>query len=303
MSEAAYSELARDGTLKERVAQATELLRCCTLCPNECKVDREHHERGRCRSEATPLISSYNVHYGEEPPLVGTHGSGTIFFTNCTMRCVYCQNYPISQLGQGKAYPVVRLARMFLKLQDYGCHNINFVTPTHFVPQILQALEMAVDKGFHLPLVYNTSGYESLATLKLLDGIIDIYLPDIRYSDNAHAQSYSKVDNYVDHNRVALKEMYRQVGLLDCDEYGVARRGMIIRHLVLPENRAGSEEALEFLANELSPRLHVALMRQYFPAYNASEHPPLDRKITNREYEPLVDLYKHLGFNGWIQTA
>lgn len=192
---------------------------------------------------------------------------------------------------------------MFLKLQKHGCHNINFVTPTHFVPQILQALEIAVNEGFHLPLVYNTSGYESLATLKLLDGIIDIYLPDIRYSDNNHAKTYSKTENYVEHNRAALKEMYRQVGLLECDEAGVARRGMIVRHLVLPENRAGSEEALQFLANELSPQLHVALMSQYFPAYNAPDYPPLDRKITTEEYEHLVDLYKQLGFNGWIQTA
>jgi len=303
MSKAAYLQLVREDTLTERVVQANELLRCCTLCPHECQVDRTNHERGRCRSEAIPLISSYNVHFGEEPPLVGTRGSGTIFFTNCTMRCVYCQNYPISQLGHGKAYPVAKLARMFLKLQKNGCHNINFVTPAHFVPQILQALEMAVNEGFHLPLVYNTGGYESLATLKLLDGIIDIYLPDIRYSDNSHAQAYSKAENYVERNRAALKEMYRQVGLLECDESGVARRGMIVRHLVLPEKIAGSEEALQFLANELSPQLHVALMSQYFPAYNAPDHPPLDRKITHEEYEQVVHLYKRLGFNGWIQAT
>jgi putative pyruvate formate lyase activating enzyme len=303
MFHAAYLKLARNGSLRERAAQAVELLHSCTLCPNECRVNRTIHERGRCRSEAIPLISSYNVHFGEEPPLVGKRGSGTIFFTNCTMRCVYCQNYPISQLGHGKQYPVAKLARMFLKLQKYGCHNVNFVTPTHFVPQILQALEIAVNEGFHLPLVYNTSGYELLATLKLLDGIIDIYLPDIRYSDNAHARTYSKAENYVEHNRAALKEMYRQVGLLECDETGVARRGMIVRHLVLPENIAGSEEALQFLANELSPQLHVALMSQYFPAYNAPDYPPLDRKITTEEYEHLVHLYKRLGFNGWIQTT
>jgi putative pyruvate formate lyase activating enzyme len=296
-----YLELVESGELARRLSRAKEILRECTLCPHECRVNRLEGERGRCRSGALPSVSSYNVHMGEEPPLVGTGGSGTIFFTNCTLRCVYCQNYPISQLGVGCERTIAELAEMFLRLQARGCHNVNFVTPTHFVPQILEALAQAAARGFHLPLVYNTSGYEHQETLRLLDGVIDIYLPDIRYSDDAVALELSGAENYVKHNRAALREMYRQVGALRCDKRGIAQRGLLVRHLILPDGLAGSEESLKFLAGELSPRLHLALMSQYFPAYKAPTAPPLHRKIREAEYRPVVQLVEQLGFEGWIQ--
>jgi putative pyruvate formate lyase activating enzyme len=299
--EPSYLRLFESGELARRVARAREMLRECTLCPHECRVNRLNGERGRCRSGVAPMISSHNVHMGEEPPLVGTGGSGTIFFTNCTLRCVYCQNYPISQLGVGRERTMDELARMFVELQRRGCDNVNFVTPTHFMPQILEALARAVGQGFRLPLVYNTGGYERLESLQLLDGVIDIYLPDIRYSDDAIAVELSGAENYVQHNRAALREMHRQVGELRCDERGVAQRGLLVRHLVLPEGLAGSEDSLRFLAQEISPRLHLALMSQYFPAHKAATMRLLGRKIRKAEYSPIVKLVEQLGLEGWIQ--
>jgi putative pyruvate formate lyase activating enzyme len=296
-----YVRLCESGELAARAERARTMLRACMICPHECRVNRLEGERGRCRSGAKPIVSSNNVHMGEEPPLVGTGGSGTIFFTNCTLRCVYCQNYPISQLGVGRERAIDELAGMFLDLQRRGCHNVNFVTPTHFVPQILEALVLATQRGFRLPLVYNTSGYEQLETLRLLDGVIDIYLPDIRYADNAVAIELSGAEHYVEHNRAALREMYRQVGELRCDERGVAQRGLIVRHLVLPGGRAGSDDSLRFLARQLSPRLHLALMSQYFPAYKAPTIDGLNGKISRAEYCAAVQLVKDLGFDGWIQ--
>ncbi|MCD6386604.1 radical SAM protein [Candidatus Sumerlaeota bacterium] len=294
--EPAYLRLYRSGELAERVAQAKAILKKCVLCPRCCQVDRTRGEKGFCRSGAEPIVSSFNPHFGEEPVLVGSGGSGTIFFTNCTLACIYCQNYPISQLGNGNVYTTQELARMYLRLQRIGCHNINFVTPTHFVPQILEALELAIPEGFNLPLVYNTSGYERVETLRLLDGIFDIYMPDIKYASNEMAQKYSGVSDYVEYNRSALKEMYRQVGILQCDEQGIAQRGLLVRHLVLPENISGSEDCIRFLAEELSPHIHLALMSQYFPAYKAPETPPLNQRIDRKHFLNLARMVKQIGF-------
>lgn len=299
--EPSYLRLYRSGELAERVAQAKAILKKCELCPKCCRVDRTRGEKGFCRSGVEPMVSSFNPHFGEEPVLVGSGGSGTIFFTNCTLGCIYCQNYPISQLGNGNVYTTRELARMYLRLQRMGCHNINFVTPTHFVPQILEALELAIPEGFNLPLVYNTSGYERVETLRLLEGIIDIYMPDIKYASNEMAKKYSGVSDYVEYNRAALKEMFRQVGILQCDERGIAQRGLLVRHLVLPEDISGSEDCIRFLAEELSPHLHLALMSQYFPAYKAPETPPLNRRIDRKHFLELARLVKQIGFQGWIQ--
>lgn len=289
--------------LRQRAEEAYEGYRNCKICPWNCSVDRfSGKKKGVCRSGASPMVSSYNLHFGEEPPISGKRGSGTIFFTNCTLRCVYCQNFPISQLGAGKVYTHQELAGMMLYLQQRGGHNINFVTPTHFVPSILLALSIAVEKGFRLPLVYNTSGYEKVETLRLLDGIVDIYLPDIKYSSDLMAKKYSRAKDYVKYNRQALKEMFRQVGFLKLNREGVAVRGLLIRHLVLPNDIAGSEESLKFIAKELSPDVHISLMSQYFPAYRARSIEELSRPILPEEYEKVLRIMDKLGMKrGWIQ--
>lgn len=264
-------------------------------------MDRTTGELGFCRAPADAVVASHNRHDGEEPPISGTRGSGTIFFGHCTMRCAFCQNFPISQEGVGARVGTKGLARMFLDLQKRGCHNINFVTPTHYVHEILAALERAVADGFRLPLVYNTSGFESLETLRLLDGVIDIYLPDIKYADDAVAKRYSQADGFVSINRAALSEMWRQVGPLEEDEAGVARRGMIVRHLVLPGGLAGTADCLHWLASELSPTIHLSLMSQYFPANRACGLPEIAEHVADGEYAPLVALAEDIGFSGWIQ--
>jgi putative pyruvate formate lyase activating enzyme len=257
---------------------------------------------GFCRSGLNPVISSVSPHHGEEPPLSGTKGSGTIFLTNCNLRCVYCQNYPISQMGNGTVRTTGELACQMLSLQEQGCHNLNLVTPTHFVPQILKALGIARDRGFALPIVYNTGGYESLETLRLLDGIVDIYLPDMRYNDNAVALKYSDAPHYVESNRAAIREMYRQVGNLVMDEQGIAKRGMIIRHLVLPGGLSGTEGVMKFLAEEISQDVTISLMSQYFPACKTGEFPEINRRITEAEYDAAYESkMKYDLKNGWIQ--
>jgi putative pyruvate formate lyase activating enzyme len=282
---------------------AYKLLESCRVCPRECGVNRLKNDKlGFCRSGLNPVISSVSPHHGEEPPLSGTKGSGTIFFTNCNLRCVYCQNYPISQMGNGEERTPGELACQMLWLQEQGCHNLNLVTPTHFVPQILKALSIAMQRGFNLPIVYNTSGYESMETLRLLDGIVNIYLPDMRYSDNAAAMKYSIAPDYPEINRAAIKEMYRQVGNLVLDEQGVAKQGLIIRHLVLPGNIAGTEGVMKFLAEEISKDVSISLMSQYFPAYRAKEFQEINRRITTEEYEKAYKIMlKHGLENGWVQ--
>ncbi len=249
-----FIELYRTGELKKRAREAGDLLASCTLCPRNCGVNRLQGQLGFCRSGFLPTVSSYNAHHGEEPPISGTRGSGTIFFSHCNLSCCYCQNWPISQLGQGQEVTVERLAGMMMELQQRGCHNINFVTPSHMTAQILMALEIAVPQGFNLPLVYNTSGYDSLDSLKLLEGVIDIYLPDIRYTDPRAAERYSGAGDYPAVNQAALKEMWRQVGELQLDDQGIAFRGMLVRHLVLPNGLSQTKEALKFLAGEISPQ-------------------------------------------------
>jgi putative pyruvate formate lyase activating enzyme len=252
---------------------------------------------------ADPVIASWNVHPWEEPPISGTRGSGTIFFSGCTGRCRFCQNYPISQYGYGNRVSVERLAGMMLELQKRGCHNINFVTPTHFVPQILSAVEVAAADGLRVPLVYNTSGYERVETLRLLEGVVDVWLPDAKYASDPGAQRISGFPHYVENNRAALREIYRQVGeTLVLDKEGIALRGMVVRHLVLPENLSGTAQVLRWIADELSPRLHVSLMDQYFPAYKVLDDPILGRKITSEEYAAALGAFDEAGLeNGWMQ--
>lgn len=298
-----YVRLYCEGELARRVEDAYSLLAECSLCPRRCAVSRLAGERGFCRSGAKPVVASWNLHRWEEPPISGTRGSGTIFFSRCTGRCLFCQNYPISQLGVGNVITTDDLADIMLDLQERGAHNINLVTPTHFVPQIMSALLKAIPGGLQLPLVYNSSGYENVATLKLLEGIVDVYLPDAKYADDAIARELSGFVDYVAHNRLALREMYRQVGEdLLLDECGIALRGMIIRHMVLPEGLAGTGAVMEWVAGHLSPRMHVSIMDQYFPAHKAVGHPILGRKITAEEYEAAFDAVKEAGLeNGWLQ--
>jgi putative pyruvate formate lyase activating enzyme len=289
--------------LQKRIEAAYNLLESCRVCPRQCGVNRLKNDKlGFCRSGLNPAISSVNPHHGEEPPLSGTKGSGTIFLTNCNLRCVYCQNYPISQLGNGAERTPDELAGQMIWLQEQGCHNLNLVTPTHFMPQILKAFGIARERGFDLPIVYNTSGYESLEALRLLDGIVAIYLPDMRYADDAAARTYSVAPHYPEINRAAIKEMYRQVGNLVLDEDGIATRGLIIRHLILPGGLSGTEGVMKFLAEEISKDVYISLMSQYFPAFKAHEFRELSRRITADEYEVAYQTMRKCGLkNGWIQ--
>lgn len=281
------------------------MLAHCELCPHRCGADRISGERGFCRMGSLPKVSSWNLHPWEEPPISGTRGSGTIFFSGCTGHCRFCQNYPISDLGYGDEVSPERLAGMMLELQRRGAHNINFVTPTHFVPQLLAALPYAIRGGLRLPLVYNTSGYERVEILRLLEDIVDIWLPDAKYADEATARRLSGFRKYVEHNRAALHEIYRQVGdELDLDEAGIAQRGMIIRHMVLPGGLAGTNEVLNWIAHQLSPSVHISLMDQYFPAHRAVGDPVLGRKITIDEYRAALKALDAAGLEqGWCQTT
>jgi putative pyruvate formate lyase activating enzyme len=289
--------------LQERIEAAYQLLENCRVCPRECGVNRLKDDKiGFCRSGLNPVISSVSPHHGEEPPLSGTKGSGTVFFTNCNLKCVYCQNYPISQMGNGSERSPGELACQMIWLQEQGCHNLNLVTPTHFMPQILKALGIARDRGFHLPIVYNTSGYESVEALRLLDGIVDIYLPDMRYSDDRKAMRYSIAPHYHSINQAAIREMYRQVGNLAVDEKGIATRGLIVRHLVLPGGKSGTDGVMKFLAGEISRDVYISLMSQYFPAYRANEFKELSQRTSPDEYEEAYQIMQKYGLeNGWTQ--
>lgn len=287
---------------KELIDEFYNLLSPCRICPRECKVDRLKREVGNCKAGLEVKISSYHQHFGEEPPLVGKHGSGTIFFTHCNLHCVYCQNYEISQLGMGRQVILEELARMMLRLQNLGCHNINFVTPTPWVPQIIKALIIAQEKGLNIPIVYNCGGYESVETLKLLEGIVDIYMPDIKYADNECAEKYSGVQEYWDVVRPALKEMHSQVGDLVV-ENGIAKKGLLIRHLVLPNNITGSKKCFEFISQELSKNTVVNPMAQYYPTFKADQSQEINRRITAQEYQQvLADLEKYGLDKGFKQT-
>lgn len=291
-----YLALHEKGELAERAEAAWELLRCCTVCPQNCPVNRLAGKTGACHSGTDVIVGSWNLHWREEPPITGTRGAGTIFFGGCQARCTYCQNFWLSQMGNGIRVGPERLADMMLSLQRKGAHNIDLVTPTHFVPQILKALVIAADKGLHIPMVYNCAGYEHLHVLKLLDGVIDIYLPDAKYASNAEALRTSKMHHYVEFNRAALKEMYRQVGGLVVDEHGIAVRGLIIRHLVMPNGHAGSREVLRWIADEIGTDIGLSVMDQYFPAYKAHNDPDLNRRLTWREYREVLDVVEDLPF-------
>jgi len=280
------------------------LLSPCKLCPRNCGVDRPGGELGFCKTGVKAAVSSRNLHNGEEPPISGYNGSGTIFFSRCNLRCVFCQNYPISQMNVGDPADSSELAGMMLHLEKRGAHNINFVTPSHVVAAILDALVIALEQGLKIPLVYNSSGYDSLEELRLLDGVIDIYMPDAKYSDNQGAKRLSGADNYVEVNRVALKEMHRQVGVLELDGEGVARRGLLIRHLVLPEDYAGTEDIMRFIAEELSPDTYISLMSQYFPANKSASYPDVDRPVSREEYRRALRAMEKYGLHqGFIQGA
>lgn len=301
MREPAYISLYREGKLKERINSLNELLSKCELCPHKCGASRLKGNFGLCRAGVNPKIFSYQFHLGEEPAISGISGSGTIFFSHCTGRCMYCQNWRFSRLGEGKEVSVGGLADIMIKLQQGGCHNINLVTPTHYIAQILEALEIAIGLGLYIPIIYNTSGYERIEILKLLEGIVDIYLPDMRYGNNEPAGKYSGFKNYVEINRIAVKEMYRQVGNLQI-ENGLAVRGLIVRHLILPYNLAGTPEVMRFIKEEISPECFISLMSQYYPFYQADSTPLLNRTITHQEYSDSCKVMFDLGLeNGWIQ--
>lgn len=279
-------------------------LRACSICPRRCAVDRTGGRRGYCRAGLNPKVYSYMAHRGEEPPISGTGGSGTIFFSNCNMKCAYCQNYRFSQMDEGKEVSTEELGNMMLRLQDKGCHNINLVSPTHYVPQILSALETALCAGLNIPIVYNTSGYELSDTLKLLDGIVDIYLPDMRYSDDRMALTYSDAPSYVESNRKAVLEMHRQVGDLMLDKDSVAVKGIIIRLLALPEDISGTKETLSFIRDRIGCAAYLSIMSQYYPTFKAGSFKELSRGISPEEYANIVDEAHLLGLNnGWIQSA
>jgi len=297
-----YLALYQSGELLKRVREAYRRLAACDLCPHDCGVNRIKGERGICGAGLKPRIASANVHRGEEPPISGTHGSGTVFLSGCSLKCIFCQNFPISQLGNGEEITTGELALRMLRLQRQGVHNINFVTPTHFLPQILAALWLAIPRGFRLPILWNSSGYEKVDALRLLDGVIDIYLPDMKYAEERFSVKFSAAPGYRDFNRTAVSEMLRQVGHLQQDDEGIALRGLIIRHLVLPEGKAGSRETLAWIAENLGADTHIALMNQYFPAHHAVSSEVLGRKIVDQEYDEAVAALEEFGLeNGWVQ--
>ncbi|MCL4537433.1 MAG: radical SAM protein [Nitrospirae bacterium] len=290
----AYLRLSRD-ELWEKVRLSEEILKRCALCPRNCKVDRTSGEIGFCRTGNKPFVASWGPHFGEERPLVGRFGSGTVFFSFCNLGCIFCQNWTISHLGEGNEISFEKLAEIMLEIQDMGCHNINLVTPTHQMPMILRSIAIASEMGLNIPIVYNCGGYESLEAIKILDGVVDIYMPDFKYSDPQMALKYSKAKDYPEKAKAAIKEMHRQVGDLMIDERGIASRGLLVRHLILPEGIAGTKEVVRFIAEEISKNTYINIMDQYYPCYKAFEHPPLDRRITTKEYSEAVKMAMDAG--------
>lgn len=285
-----YMQLLESGDLEKRASRAYQHLSICDVCALKCPVNRLEGKLGACKIGDKAKVSSYAPHYGEERPLSGWRGSGTIFFTRCNLRCQYCQNHDISQTDAGLEVDPKQLAEMMLQLQVLGCHNINLVSPSHVVPQILASVLIAAKSGLHLPLIYNTGGYDSHTMLRMLDGVIDIYMPDMKYSDSIIAHKYSKVPKYSMINQAAVKEMHRQVGDLIVDNNGVAVKGLLLRHLVLPNNIAGTEKTVQFIAHEISADTYINIMEQYFPSYHAYRYPELNRPITFEEYQAAVQM-------------
>lgn len=294
-SKPSYIRLHDTGELDKRIDALRRVLEDCTLCPRHCRVNRLQGEKGVCRVGALPMVSSFGPHFGEERPLVGRKGSGTIFLTYCNLRCVFCQNYDISHLGHGSECSAEELGEMMLSLWRQGCHNINFVTPSHQAAQIVSALPYAVERGLDIPLVYNCGGYEEVSTLRHLDGIFDIYMPDFKYGDSETAISLSDAPQYVEIACAALREMHRQVGDLDLDEHGIARKGLLVRHLVLPAGLAGTRSVMRFIAREISAFTYVNIMDQYHPCFKAGDHPPMNRRITPEEFGEAVAIAREEG--------
>jgi len=290
-----YIKTYQDGLLKDKIKQAYNLLDNCFLCPRKCGVNRLNNEKGICNTGRKAMVSSYNSHFGEEAPVVGKYGSGTIFFTNCNLLCVFCQNYDISHEGKGYEVTGKELAGMMLNLQNNGCHNINFVTPSHVVPQILSALEIAIEAGLTIPLIYNSGGYDSVETLKILEGVFDIYLPDFKFWDSEIAELTCSASDYPNVVRKAILEMYRQVGDLMIDRTGIARRGLLIRHLVLPNNLAGTKEVAEFISGNISKNTYINVMSQYRPCGKAYENEDLSNYLTGKEFEDALIAAKEAG--------
>lgn len=290
-------ELSSCGELNQRVQGARALLESCHLCPRRCGIERLKGETGKCHTGRYALVSSYSPHFGEEEPLVGTRGSGTIFFAFCNMHCLFCQNYSISQYGEGEEVSAEELAAIMLRIQNMGCHNINLVSPTHVIPQFLEALSIAALRGLNIPIVYNSGGYDSLETLRLLDDIIDIYMPDMKYADASIAEEISGIKDYPGVNQAAVKEMHSQVGDLQMDENGVATRGLLVRHLVLPNSLAGTEEIIHFLSHEVSQHTYTNIMAQYRPCYKAQAHPGLALPLKKDEYSHALSLALKAGLD------
>ena len=292
-----YLQAYETGSLFKKIEVARRWLGKCTMCPRLCRVNRLEDEKGFCRTGRRAIVSSFGPHFGEEDPLVGRNGSGTIFFANCSLLCVFCQNYEISHLGYGEEATPEQLAMVMVELQKQGCHNINFVTPTHVVPQILEALPLAIEQGLKIPLVYNCGGYERMATLRLLKGIIDIYMPDFKFWDPKVAQELCKAPDYPERARSALIEMHRQVGDLVLDSSGIAERGLLVRHLVMPEGFAGTPHVARFISTEISPNTYINIMDQYRPCGNAINHPLIGRRITHQEYRQAVEAARAAGLS------
>lgn len=297
MTRPGYLTLYEQGDLATRITTALERLSPCQICPRRCKVDRLNNEKGICRTGAKAVVSSYGPHFGEESPLVGSGGSGTIFLTHCNLLCVFCQNYDISHLGEGMETDDEQLAAMMISLQRQGCHNINFVTPSHVVPQILAALPAAIAKGLSVPLVYNSSGYDSIDMLKLLDGIFDIYMPDFKFWTRESGKRYAKAPDYADKARKAILEMHRQVGDLVINAEGLAVRGLLVRHLVMPGGLAETREILHFLAREISIDTYVNVMDQYRPCGKADQYPPIDLPLSHEEFQEALNLARESGLH------
>ncbi|MBE0477235.1 MAG: radical SAM protein [Coriobacteriia bacterium] len=290
-----YTDLHASGELRRRAGESRLWLQRCVVCPHECGTDRTREPGAFCRATERALVVSFGPHFGEEPELVGVGGSGTVFFARCNMRCVYCQNYDISQAGRGDEVSAEDLAGIMLQVQGMGCENVNLVSPTHYMPQILDALDVAAGRGLHVPLVWNTGTYERLETLRLLDGVVDVYLPDTKYADPDVARRLSGIRDYPKRMRVALREMHRQVGDLITDERGVAVRGLMVRHLVLPDGLSGTAETMRFIAAELSRDTYVNVMGQYRPAFRAREFPEVARPVTPEEIAGAVRLAREAG--------
>ncbi|MFC1492499.1 radical SAM protein [candidate division KSB1 bacterium] len=297
MFEPGYINLSRSGELEKRAEELEAILKDCVLCPHECHVNRINDDLGTCNAPGALKVSSAFPHYGEERPLVGLNGSGTIFMTFCSMQCVFCQNSEISHEGEGQVLTIDEMASAMLSLQNLGCHNINFVTPTHYVPQIIRSVYIAAERGLKVPLVYNTSGYDSLDTLKLLDGIIDIYMPDAKFAENSVGEMFTQAADYSDRMFDALKEMHRQVGDLSTNPEGIAERGMLIRHLVMPGGLAGTDKMMKFIAEELSENTYVNIMGQYRPCFLANNYPELSRTPSREEMRKAKETARNYGLH------